>query len=404
MLKVLTLSSLYPSAARPRHGIFVETRLRHLVASGRVVAKVVCPVPWFPLKHAAFGEYGRQARTPLRATRHGIDVEYPRYLMIPKVGMALQPHTMAAVLRPVLQQIRRSGFDFDLIDANYFYPDGIAAATLAREIGVPFTVTARGSDINVIANLRGPRRAILKAAAEARALIAVSGALRTRMVELGIEASKVTVVRNGVDLELFKPVPQQEARQQLGVTWPRLVASVGNLVTGKGHDRVLHTVAGIASAGVVIVGRGPEAPRLRTLAKELRMDDRVLWLDEMSQDRLRVVYSAADVLALFSMREGWPNVVLEALACGTPVAAFDVGGVEEMLTDTRAGVVIRDRSDESLRQALVSTLAIDGNRDDRRSHAAAFGWDDVVERQLRVFDEAVAGVRAPSVASSAVLN
>jgi hypothetical protein len=149
-LRVLLFSTLYPSAPRPSHGVFVETRLRELLRSGQVEARVVAPVPWFPSTHPRWGDYARMAATPRQETRHGIDVRHPRYPVIPKVGMDWAPALLARSARPALERVRAEGFDFDLIDAHYFYPDGVAAVALGRALGRPVTVTARGTDINLI--------------------------------------------------------------------------------------------------------------------------------------------------------------------------------------------------------------------------------------------------------------
>ncbi|WP_419880058.1 glycosyltransferase, partial [Hydrogenophaga borbori] len=166
-MKVLLFSSLFPSGVRPIHGIFVETRLRELVKSGEVQAKVVAPVPWFPSTAKRFGEYAQFAATPRREERNGLEVFHPRYLLLPKVGMNLAPWAMALAALPLLRRLQREGFDFDLIDAHYYYPDGVAAGLLAKWLGKPFVVTARGTDLNLIPQYAYPRRLILDTAARA---------------------------------------------------------------------------------------------------------------------------------------------------------------------------------------------------------------------------------------------
>ena len=119
-MKLLTFATLYPSAARPGHGIFVETRLRHLLASGAAQSVVVAPVPWFPTAHEGFGRYGSMARTPRRETLHGIDVRHPRFPLVPKLGMSTAPFLLAAASARALRDVREGGHDFEAIDAHYF--------------------------------------------------------------------------------------------------------------------------------------------------------------------------------------------------------------------------------------------------------------------------------------------
>ena len=136
-IRVLLFSSLYPSSARPLHGIFVETRLRELLQRGGVQARVVAPVPWFWSANSRHGRYAAFARTPRRETHNGIDVWHPRYATLPKVGMTIAPFLLALGALAALRDVQREGFDFDLIDAHYYYPDGVAAAMLAWWFGKP---------------------------------------------------------------------------------------------------------------------------------------------------------------------------------------------------------------------------------------------------------------------------
>lgn len=387
-LRVLTFTSLYPSEARPRHGIFVESRLRRLVARGGMTARVVAPVPWFPFTGERWGEYGRMAATPRREKRFGIDVRYPRYAMLPKVGMALQPNAMARAGLREIEALLRYEDDIDLVDAHYLYPDGVAAAEIARKIRRPLMLTARGTDVNVIAQMPGPRARILRAIDTAAGVIAVSSALRSALVGLGVSADRITVLRNGVDAELFRPEDRAAARQMLGLQdgGTRIVASVGHLVPGKRNDLALRAVAQIEGAYLVFVGRGGERPRLQQLAAELQIAQRVRFIDEMPQERLRLVYSAADVLVLASEREGWPNVLLESAACGTPVVAFNVGGVPEILADRTVGTIVRaPHAPGPLAEALRALLASPPAREAVREAAIRFSWEPVLEAQLALY-------------------
>ncbi|MCY7305745.1 MAG: glycosyltransferase family 4 protein, partial [Rhodoferax sp.] len=152
-IRILTFTTLYPSSVRPGHGIFVETRLRELMASGQVDARVIAPVPWFHSTHSRFGEYARMARTPRREMRNGLDVQHPRYFLPPKIGMTIAPFSLALGAMSAVRRLIKEGFSIDLIDAHYYYPDGVAAAILAQRFNLPFTVTARGTDVNLIARL-----------------------------------------------------------------------------------------------------------------------------------------------------------------------------------------------------------------------------------------------------------
>ena len=243
-VRILTFTSLYPSVARPRHGIFIESRLRRLVSRGGLRARVIAPVPWFPFTGARWGEYARMAATPATERREGIEVRYPRYPMLPRIGMGLQPQAMAQAGLREARVMLADGEDIDLIDAHYLYPDGVAAASLARQLRRPFVVSARGSDVNVIGQMPGPRARIVRAIEQSAGVIAVSAALRSALIGMGVPAERITVLRNGVDTELFRPVDRSEARRELGLpTDARIIVSVGNLVQGKRNDLALEAAA-----------------------------------------------------------------------------------------------------------------------------------------------------------------
>ena len=393
-VQLLTVSSLYPSSARPRHGVFVENRLAKLSEAGGVCARVIAPVPWFPFSGRAFGEYARYAATPDRECRQGIEVTYPRYPMLPRVSTALQPALVASAVARSIAHGRAEGLNFDLLDAHYFYPDGVAAAILAARYRKPLVITARGSDINVIAQMPGPRRRILQAARSSSALISVSAALKAKMVDLGIEAERIHVIRNGVDLRAYAPIEQSRARKSLQLECRHVVASVGNLVAGKGHDLAIRSVVRLDAVELLIVGTGPERASLQQLARDVGIGSRVHFTGELKPEQMATVYSAADLLVLASSNEGWPNVVLEALACGTPVVATNVGGVSEMLTADVAGAIVAERTPEAISAAITDRLMRSRDRVAVRDFASLFSWDEVVRQQTALYQR-IAAERAP---------
>jgi teichuronic acid biosynthesis glycosyltransferase TuaC len=387
-MKVLTFSTLYPNAARPTHGIFVETRLRQLLAGGQVQSTVVAPVPWFPFTHSAFGAYAAQARAPRAETRNGIEVLHPRFPVVPRIGMTLAPFLLYRAVLPLVERLRRER-GFDLIDAHYFYPDGVAAAMLGRRLGVPVVVTARGSDVNLVAQHRLPRRMIRWAARQAAAVVSVSQALKDKLAALGVERERIHVLRNGVDLELFHPENRDALRAELQLRVPTLL-SVGNLLGFKGHGVVIEALSLLREYELVIAGDGPDRAAFEAFARECGVSGRVRFVGSLNQQDLRRYYCAADALVLASSREGWPNVLLEAMACGTPVIATQVGGVPEIVSSIEAGVMIRERSASALARAVRELFAQPRERAATRRFAERFGWGATTNGQLRLFRRVIA--------------
>jgi len=385
-IKTILFSTLYPSSVRPGHGIFIETRLRELLKSGQVETRVVAPVPWFPFKHPRFGSYAKMAATPHFEERHGIRVHHPRYFLPPKVGQNIAPYVLAAGALPTLRQLIREGFDFDLIDAHFFYPDGVAAAILSHKLGKPFVCSARGSDITLYKGFDRARLLIQRTLRQSKANIGVSADLVQQMIELGAPPESTHVMRNGVDLQRFTMLDRQEARQTLGIAHPGLLlVSVGNLVELKGHDLAIRMLEAFPEARLAIVGSGPERARLEALTASLGLGERVMFAGQQAHERLKLWFSAANALVLASSREGWANVLLEAMACGTPVVATRVNGTPEVVANDVAGRLAEVRDVPHLVAALRSLLDSYPERAAVRRYAEGFSWDETTEAQCRLF-------------------
>ncbi len=384
-MKILTFTTLFPNQVKPNHAIFVETRLRHLVASGQVEARVVAPVPWFPFTGKRFGQYGDFARVPASEERFGLPVLHPRYPVIPKIGMNLSPALLANAAKATVGRMLDEGFDFDLIDAHYFYPDGVAAVKLGKHFNKPVVITARGSDISLIPNFAKPRKMIQWAAANAAAVITVCDALKTELVQLGADPASITPLRNGVDLQRFHQGDRTGLRRELGLDGFTLL-SVGHLVELKGHDLAIGALAHLPGVTLMIAGSGVELARLQALARELKVEERVRFLGAVPQPELPRYYGAADALVLASSREGWANVLLESMACGTPVVASRVWGTPEVVAAPAAGVLMAERSRQGVTDAVNALRADYPAHDDTRRFAEQFSWDSTTAGQLKLFN------------------
>ena len=387
-IRTLLFSTLFPSSVRPVHGIFVETRLRELLKTGEVQTKVIAPVPWFPFSGKRFGEYGRFAATPYFEQWNNTDVFHPRYFLPPKVGMNIAPDTLAGGAINTIKKLIRNGFDFDLIDAHYYYPDGVAAGLISKWIGKPFVVTARGSDLNIFPDFPRQRRLILETAKAAAASIGVSQALVERLASLGADREKIFFFRNGVDLERFKPEERKLARQRLGLPDRPTILSVGHLVEQKGHHIAVEALRLLPDETcLIIVGSGPEREALERLAARLELSNRVSLVGQIPNDELKWLFSAADALALCSSREGWPNVLLESMACGTPVIATSVGGVPEILGSPAVGRVMGSRTAAVFAKSFLDLMSSHPSPSQIRQFAENFGWNATSQAQIGLFDK-----------------
>ena len=371
MLRVLTLSTLFPDATRPNFGIFVESQTRGLAAHRDVLLQVVAPLgmpPWPLSRHA---RYAPRMALPAREDWRGLDVRRPHFLAMPGTGGRFHVGGLVRALKPLLVQVRRE-FAFDVIDAEFFFPDGPAAVALGRAFGVPVSIKARGADIHHWG--QGPNAAqVVGAGRAADGLLAVSDAMRTDMAAIGIPADKVRVHRTGVDQSHFRIADRAAAKAKLGVDGP-VVVSTGALIARKGHDIVIRAVAAIAGATLLIAGEGEDRSKLAALIARLGVGDRVRLLGSVPHADLPELLAAADVMALASASEGLANAWVEALACGVPVVITDAGGARELVDRLEAGRVVARNSDAFA--AAIRDLLADPPEPQRvRQAAERYTWE-----------------------------
>jgi glycosyltransferase involved in cell wall biosynthesis len=368
MLRVLTLATLFPNHLRPTLGVFVERQTQALAARADVEVQVVAPVglPAWPL--SLHPHYAPLRRLPREEVWNGLNVHRPLYRVWPKIGVTGTGRRMADALLPLLRQIR-GHFPFDVIDAEFFWPDGPAAMRLAKALGVPFSVKARGSDIHVWGARPGVADQVVAAGRAADGLLAVSGALRDDMVALGMPADRIRVHHTGLDLDAFRPMGRMAAKAALGVSGPLLVTA-GGLLPRKGQDLAIEALKFIPGATLILVGDGPDRSRLQGLARGLP----VRFLGVQPHEALPGLLGAADVMVLPTISEGLANVWVESLACGTPVVTSDVGGAREVIDRPAAGRLV-PRDPAAIAGAVNELLADPPSQDSARESALRFSWE-----------------------------
>jgi len=370
MLRVLTLSTLFPDASRPNFGVFVERQTQGLAAAEGVEVRVVAPVgvpPW-PLRQP---RHRALAALPLQDTWRGLTVHRPRFHAMPGVGGRWYARALIQALAPVLDAIRRD-FAFDVIDASFFFPDGPTAVALGQRYGVPVSIKARGADIHHWGRVGPTAAQVLAAGRAANGLLAVSSAMRDDMVALGMPGDRIRVHHTGVDAAAFRPRNRAAAKARLGVGGPAIL-SLGALIPRKGHDIVLRAVAMLPGVALIIVGDGPERGRLEALAAELGITDRVRVMGSVAHHDLPDVIAAADVMALASSSEGLANAWIEALASGTPIVIPAIGGAHEVVTSTDAGRVVA-RTPEAFAAGIAEMIARPPHPDAVSATVQRFTW------------------------------
>lgn len=390
---VVVLSSLFPNSVQPGAGLFVRERMFRV--GRRLPLCVVAPSPWFPLQ-ALLRRWRPHFRpgAPGYEQQQGFDVWYPRFFSVPSALKRLDGLAMAFGAYPRLRALKRMG-RLDLIDAHFGYPDGYAAVLLGRWLGVPVTITLRGTESRHAAD---PvlRPLLLRALLGADRVFAVADALKQVAVSIGVPAEKVAVVGNGVDTARFIPLDRADARAALGLPSdvPVLI-SVGGLVERKGFHRVIELLPRLRERwpGLIylVVGgasaEGNNRPQLEQQVAQLGLGDTVRFLGSLPPDALKQPLSAADVFVLSTRNEGWANVFLEAMACGLPVVTTDVGGNREVVDRESLGFVVPFGDAEALETALDRALAAPWDRAAIRHHAEQNAWDGRVDLLCAAFAE-----------------
>lgn len=377
MKHALVLSTLYPNPVNPRFGTFVARSLEALGKRGDWRVSVINPIGLPPL---ALGRYRALAAMPEVAEEGGLTVYRPRFTLIPRIGARRNPAAIARAVLPLAQRLHAAQ-PFDLIDAQFFYPDGPAAAALARALGLPLSIKARGADISYWGKQDFARTQMLEAAREAKGLLAVSRELAGVMAGMGMDAGKITVHYTGLDRDRFRPYEHTQLRRQLsgelGFALPDnapLLACVGALIERKGQAIAITALRDIPGARLVLIGKGEDEAHLRALAARSGVADRVFFAGSIDHDLMPLILSAADVMVLPTASEGLANAWVEALACGTPVVTCDVGGARELIACDTAGRLV-ERTPEAVAAGINAILNAPPPREAVAMLADRFSWD-----------------------------
>ena len=356
---------------------------------------VVAPVPWFPfqgfIRH--FRPHFRPA-PPFREIQDGIEVLHPRFFSIPGMFKTLDGFFLALSTFTLMRRLQREQH-CDIIDSHFAYPDGYAASLLGRWLGLPFTVTLRGTESRLVKKMAFRNRMALALQSAAR-VFSVSDSLRQIALSLGIPESKTQVVGNGVDTMKFHAIDKSDARTRLGLPPDApILISIGGLVERKGFHRVIDCLPALLKNFptlhyLIVGGPSPEGDmgaQLRAQVSKLGLDKQVIFTGPMKSEDLKEPLSAADVFVLSTRNEGWANVFLEAMACGLPVIATDVGGNAEVVCNPELGTIVPFGDQACLEQALTAALERKWERNKIISYASENAWDARVAQLIEAFQD-----------------
>ncbi len=349
-IHIVSLATLFPNAAQPNFGLFVEKSLMSLAQQPGVKLTIIAPIGLPPWPLSRLSRYRALCALPDEEIRGGVCVLRPRYTLIPRYGVRINPAMIARAVLPLLKTLHAAS-PIDVLDAQYFYPDGTVAYRIATALSLPFSIKARGSDISYWPHQSGIGPQITRAATAASGLLAVSAAMKADMVVLGMNANKIHVHYTGIDAARFCILP--EARRQRPAQ--RRILTVGALIPRKGQDLVIRALPHLPDVAYLMAGTGEGEGAYRALAQECGVADRVHFLGAVANAELPALYNQVDVVAMPSESEGLANAWVEALACGTPIVISDAGGAAELVTSPDAGRIVA-RTPEAIAGAVAELL------------------------------------------------
>ncbi len=338
LVRILTLSTLFPNAAQPNFGIFVERQTAGLAARNGNDVTVINPIGIAPWPLSRRPRYAQLSALPLHEHWRGLNVYRPRFTVIPKFGGPYNPAMIARAVLPLARKLHAQQ-PFDLIDAEFFYPDGAAAMRIAQVLNIPFTIKARGADIHHWGTAKGCAHQVLQAAEKAAGLLAVSRALKADMAALGMGDDKIMVHYTGLDQERFAPRDRAAEKAKLGIAGPAILC-VGALIPRKNQALLIEALPQLRGVTLLLAGQGESKAEYRLLSVKMGVQDRVRFMGNVPHDNLPALFASADVMALVSKSEGLANAWVEALACGTRVIASNVGGAPELIRSPDAGMIV----------------------------------------------------------------
>lgn len=384
--RLLSIATLYPNRHTPRFGTFVARSLEALAAQAGWEVTVINPIGLPPLR---LGRYRQLAGALADGIEHGVEVHRPSFPIVPGLSGPINPALISHAILPLARRLHAEN-PFDLMDAQFFYPDGPAAARIAKALDLPLAIKARGADISHWGAKPYARRQMIAAAAQASTLLSVSEALAQDMTAIGLPREKIAIHYTGLDRTRFHPRDRETCRAEIAERFGiapdgALLATVGALIPRKGQALVIEALADLPGARLALVGTGADQDALGALVRRLGLADRVYVLGALDHDSIALLLCAADAMVLPSESEGLANAWVEALACGCPLVISDAGGAREILRDASAGL-IAERNPQAIAEAVRAVLAASLSPEAVARNAAQFNWRTHAEKLAEYYD------------------
>jgi teichuronic acid biosynthesis glycosyltransferase TuaC len=389
-MKVLFISNLFPDQSEANRGLDNAVILRHLSAFENTRIRAIGLRPRFSLLLS-----GSTADLTACAEDEQLSPQFQHIPYVPKVGGPWNAKLTARYLRGILLE-ELTHHPADVILVSWLFPDAAAIVTACKALGIttPVVMIAQGSDVHAYLRSATRKQQILEAirAPQVGKVITRSKKLGELLVQAGADPSKVITIYNGVDTSLFRP---SDTPSQVPPASPRFI-TVGNLLPVKNQSMLIEALAlinrkrvskGSPPAQLTIIGKGPLRTNLETLARDLGQSENVEFTGSLPPDQVAEAMRSADHFCMTSLNEGFPNVLLEAMACALLVTSTDVGGIAELIGEYPAGQLVPCADTEAMARAMETPFAAPGHP--RATNPAVKEWTSVAREYSRILRNAV---------------
>lgn len=383
-MKIVSICHMFPNSVNRNMGVFVKERLLHVAS--KVDLTMIAPVPSFPFINST-RKYAGYNGIRLREDCDGLTVYHPRYFMIPKYFKFLDATFYEKSLRSFIRNTLAET-DCQVLDVHWVYPDGFAALEWARRYNKKVVVTVRGNEAIHYYQDTAIRKMIVNKMSLFDHIISVSDDLKNKLInEYKVSPDKITVIHNGIDKAKFAPMDKAKAKNKCGLAEKcKYILAISRLSSEKGLEFLMDAMGRLVTDNVklVLVGDGPLYRNLNEYARSNNIAGNVQFVGSVPHKDLCHWYNAADVFCLPSLWEGCPNVVIEALACGTPVVSSSVGAVPDFVNN-RCGMLVAPGDADSLAKALDKVLSLTWDQKIVSQIPSLREWGDVADDVLAVF-------------------
>lgn len=379
-MNILIVTMLFPNSKEPTKAPFNLEIAKALSKVAQLY--VVAPVRILP---------GRGVKdVPVKEFIEGIPVFHPRIFLPPKICIFLHGWIYYLVIKTWLRKVIRE-FDFDIILSPYLFPDGFAGALLGKSFARPVVLEALGCDVNLLTKLVVRSKLIKKACLLSERVISVNQDMKRTLVSLGVPEGRIQVIYNGVDKSKFQVLDKDSCRYQLKLpAEKRIFLFVGSLEIVKGVYTLLKAwKLFVVTAGkenlLVIVGNGREQVGMEEFIRQKGLSDSIFMAGARSHAEIPVWMNASDIFCLPSIREGYPNVLVEALSCGKFVVASAVGGIPEIIVSPAQGALVAPNQPEALKEAFEKSLRM--VTDGTTAVSSVMSWEESALQRYRLFQD-----------------